>query len=46
MEKRNILIEFVDVMFTFVTAIIIIAFGVLFLNFTYEFVLNLISKFI
>lgn len=45
-DKRNILTEFVDVMFTFVTAIIVIAFGLVFLNLTYQFIEELISKFV
>lgn len=46
MEKRNILVEFLDVMFTFVTAIVVCAFGLLFLNISFEFILSLISKFV
>ena len=46
MEKRNILIEFVDCMFTFLTSMVVIGVGLLLTYLTYDFILNIISKFL
>ena len=46
MEKRNILVEFVDILFVFLTAIVVLVVGLLLINVTFDFVLSLTSKFL
>lgn len=44
-KKTNIIVQFLDVLFTFVLSIALGAFGLLVLNISYEFLLNLVNKF-
>lgn len=45
-NKPNIIVQFLDVLFTFVLSVALGAFGLLVLNLSYEFFLNLVNKFL